>query len=473
MADNTYDWATGTGALAGSTNKVVGQSQFGQNENNGNRMQPDAYYSDLFLERKRFKSEELVFANFAQSKEIKKGLDTLNLRRYEPLKAHIVPLIEGQPPIGDRAHGKAIIAKTRQYGRFMEFTDQFEYKVADPVIEEYTMELADVANETIDMLAQAALLAEAQTFFPTSAALTLGAAVPTSKATLANVAAHKNNKHLAHPSFEDLRIIKLTMEAAKVKPINGVYIVLASPAVYFDLQSDVDDKTLARYMAYGQTNAPMVNDDIPVMYGIRVMKAHTAHTEAATSAEVTGSADPADDHAATTVQIHHTIMLGAKAYSKVTISGSGGIEWFRKALGSAGTLDPLNQRQTIGWKMSNIGFKVTDPDAVVDYMSVPSQADIVFDNFDYVTEKASEIGITDAMATAYDATVATAASVTKISGSALDGVNEASKTPMTTVTLKKVTGVDPQFAKQDAAATVKSAAKVASKDKSEAADKAA
>lgn len=384
MANYTWTGAGTPGALAGSTNTVVGASAFGQNTNNGNRMQPDAYYSDLFLERKRFKSEELVFANFAQLKEIKKGLDTLNLRRYEPLKAHIVPLVEGQPPTGDRAHGKAIIAKTRQYGRFMEFTDQFEYKVADPVIEEYTMELADVANETIDMLAQAALLAEAQEFYAGHAATAPAAA--TSKATLAALTTATD----AQPKFEDLRIIKLTMEAAKVKPINGVYVVLASPAVFFDLQADVDTSTIGRYMRHGQTNAPMVNDDIPVMYGIRVIKAHTAHSEI-----VSGK------------NIHHTIMLGAKAYSKVTISGSGGIEWFRKALGSAGTQDPLNQRQTIGWKLSNIGFKVTDPDAVVDYMSIPSQADIVFDNFDYVTETPSEMGITDAMATAKIAEIET------------------------------------------------------------------
>lgn len=135
-------------------------------------MQPDAYYSNMFLERKRFKQDELVFAGFAEQREITKGLDTLNLRQYQPLKAHIVPLVEGLAPSADRAHGKAIIAKTRQYGRFMEFTDQFEYKVADPVIEEYTMELADLANETIDMLAQAALLAEAQVFFPIASGVT-------------------------------------------------------------------------------------------------------------------------------------------------------------------------------------------------------------------------------------------------------------------------------------------------------------
>lgn len=279
-------------------------------------MQPDAYYSDMFLERKRFKAEELVFANYAETREIKKGLDTINLRRYQPLKAHIVPLVEGLPPVADRANGKAIIAKTRQYGRYMEFTDQFEYKVSDPVIEEYTMELADLANETIDMLAQAALLAEAQTFFPVASGVSTKEALSLLAAGNTATAATDASKKKAQPTFEDLRVIKLTMEAAKVKPINGVYIVLASPAVYFDLQSSIDEKTLVNYMNYGQTNAPMVNDSIPAMYGIQVKKANTAHVEAVTDSSA----------GAGKANVHHTIMLGAKAYTKVTISGSGGIE---------------------------------------------------------------------------------------------------------------------------------------------------
>lgn len=385
-----YTWTTSGNALVDGANTTVGKSEFGQNQNNGNRMQPDAYYSDMFLERKRFKADELVFANFAETREIKKGLDTINLRRYQPLKAHIVPLVEGLPPTADRANGKAIIAKTRQYGRYMEFTDQFDYKVADPVIEEYTMELADLANETIDMLAQAALLAEAQVFFPIAS----GAATKDALALLAagNTAtpATDASKKKAQPTFEDLRVIKLTMEAAKVKPINGVYIVLASPAVYFDLQSSVDEKTLVNYMNYGQTNAPMTNDSIPTMYGISVRKAHTAHVES-----VTASGDGGNK-----ANIHHTIMLGAKAYTKVTIGGSGGVEWFKQGLGSAGTLDPLHQRRTMGWKISNLGFKVTDPDAVVDYMSIPSQSDIVFGDFDYVTTAPASIGISDEMAQA-------------------------------------------------------------------------
>ncbi|MBO5434731.1 hypothetical protein J6A31_02770, partial [bacterium] len=47
--------------------------------------------------------------------------------------------------------------------------------------------------------------------------------------------------------------------------------------------------------------------------------------------------------------------------------------FIKKELGSAGTEDPLNQRQSIGWKIDSLGYKVPNPDAVVAYLSCPTQ----------------------------------------------------------------------------------------------------
>ncbi len=278
-------------------------------------MQADAFYSDIFLERKRFKGDDLVYAGYAETRSIQKGLDQINLRRYQPLKAHIVPLVEGLPPVGDRAHGKAIVAKTRQYGRFMEFTDLFEYKVADSVIEEYTMELADLANETIDMLAQAALLAEAQVFFPALSGATNKTGLVDAALTAPTTAGDKST---AIPTFDDLRVIKLTMEVAKVKTIGGTYVVLASPSVFFDLQTD---PTITNFMNYGNTNSPIATDTIPSVFGLTIKKAQTAKVESITNK--TGTDGAKKDG---TALIHHTLVLGSKAYTKVEIAGGGNVQ---------------------------------------------------------------------------------------------------------------------------------------------------
>lgn len=292
----------------------------------GARLQQESYYSNLFLERKRFKGEDLLFAGYAENRDIPKGNDRITLKRYQPLKAHTVPLVEGRKPSPDFAAGKAIVATTRAYGRYMEFTDQFDIKVADPVIEEYTTELGDVAAETIDLLAQAALLAEAQIFFPVESG-------KTAVAELVDMAAVAADRVKVQPKIEDLRLIGLYMEAAKVGKIGGTYHVLASPAVIYDLQTELFDKNL---QAFGTSQA-YANNSMPDIFGLSFKKALTARTVSTTGKTATNKA-----------VVHHTLVLGAKAFTKVEVAGNGNVQFFTKALGSAGTLDPINQRQTMG-----------------------------------------------------------------------------------------------------------------------------
>ncbi|CAJ0600746.1 unnamed protein product [Cylicocyclus nassatus] len=58
---------------------------------------------------------------------------------------------------------------------------------------------------------------------------------------------------------------------------------------------------------------------------------------------------------------------------RIGISGHTSPQFIKKELGSAGTEDPLNQRQiSIGWKLDTLGYKVVNPDAVIDYMCIPT-----------------------------------------------------------------------------------------------------
>lgn len=73
------------------------------------------------------------------------------------------------------------------------------------------------------------------------------------------------------------------------------------------------------------------------------------------------------------LNVHHSFVIGEEALFRVGIEGHTAPQFITKPLGSAGTADPLNQRQSIGWKIDSLGYKVANPDAVVDYMSIPSQ----------------------------------------------------------------------------------------------------
>lgn len=71
--------------------------------------------------------------------------------------------------------------------------------------------------------------------------------------------------------------------------------------------------------------------------------------------------------------VHHSFVLGEECLFRIGISGHTSPQFIKKELGSSGVSDPLNQRQSIGWKLDSLGYKVPNPDAVVDYMSIPSQ----------------------------------------------------------------------------------------------------
>lgn len=73
------------------------------------------------------------------------------------------------------------------------------------------------------------------------------------------------------------------------------------------------------------------------------------------------------------LNVHYSFVLGEECLFRVGVEGHTAPQFIKKELGSAGTEDPLNQRQSIGWKIDSIGYKVPNPDAVVAYVSCPSQ----------------------------------------------------------------------------------------------------
>lgn len=70
----------------------------------------------------------------------------------------------------------------------------------------------------------------------------------------------------------------------------------------------------------------------------------------------------------------NTIIVGKSALARTGLAGEGQAKMYIKALGSAGVLDPIDQRQSIGFKINSVGFCAgITPNAVVDYVNIPSQ----------------------------------------------------------------------------------------------------
>ena len=77
------------------------------------------------------------------------------------------------------------------------------------------------------------------------------------------------------------------------------------------------------------------------------------------------------------MNVHHILIVGKDALTRTGLTGEGNARMYTKAKGSAGVLDPIDQRQSIGFKINSVGFGSTRLEAIVDYLCVPAAANII------------------------------------------------------------------------------------------------
>jgi len=373
--------------------------------NHGYSIRPELFYDKQLLDTIRLDESHFVFYRLANTTPIQGNAEKLQIRRWAPLQAHTEPLAEGVPPFSDKGSMESYEIGTFSYGRYMEFTDRVDFETIDPVIAHYTQEYAIVAMETLDLLAREALTTVAQ-------------------ASYAN--AKKSFEELEigdKPSLNDLRGIALSMKKQLVKPRNGNrFHVIGTPDFYFDM---ISDPLVEKYMTINQSTKGFYEDmgPIPAMFGLEFYE--TMHIDdsgvyTTTDGEFLRTVKIGEDGTPTYVnldaatykvaaednyvrdartgqkasyipnlmkwnipadsqelKVHRVFVLGADALTRTEIAGQGNAKMYVKPLGSAGVLDPIDQRQSIGFKINSVGFGSTRPEAVVCYYCVPSQANLV------------------------------------------------------------------------------------------------
>src|SRR5574344_392790 len=130
-----------------------------------NLVRPEVFYSKQLLDTIRIDASEYKYYKLADEQPIQNKAEKLTLRRWAPLQAHTVPLVEGIPPKSDKGSVEKYEMQAYQYGRYMEFTDKVDFTVVDPVIAHYSREYSIVAIETLDLLAREELFSKAQQYF--------------------------------------------------------------------------------------------------------------------------------------------------------------------------------------------------------------------------------------------------------------------------------------------------------------------
>lgn len=76
-------------------------------------------------------------------------------------------------------------------------------------------------------------------------------------------------------------------------------------------------------------------------------------------------------------KVMKVLVLGKDALIRTGLEGRDQVKVYTKALGSAGVLDPIDQRQSIGFKIDDIGFGSARLEAITEYNCVPSTLNIV------------------------------------------------------------------------------------------------
>ncbi len=395
--------------------------------NTPNLVRPEVFYSKQLLDTIRIGSDQYVYYKLADVSPIQGKAEKLTVRRWSPLQAHTVPLTEGIPPKSDKGSVEKYEMEAQQYGRYMEFTDKVDFSIVDPVIAHYSSEYSIVAIETLDMLAREELFSKAQPFYA-------GMVKNPPTGNLFEALTVDNSK----PNMTDLRLIVLSLQRQLVKPrASGKYEVICSPEFTYDM---IEDPTVEKFMTINQTTKDLYDGSVlfpmfhmtfketliapasgtfeKVINGVatRCKRFYATHgTTPPTGYTPDQGTDydyitiPSTDTNYCTVMdgyvrdprtgqdasyipemevwtaptdwselnVHHILIVGKDALTRTGLEGEGNAKMYVKQKGSAGVLDPIDQRQSIGFKINSVGFGSTRLEAIVDYRCVPSAANLV------------------------------------------------------------------------------------------------
>ena len=289
----------------------------------------NSFYSrDLLIRVQPF----LVHNKFGMVKDIPKGnSDIIKFRRYANLSAATTPLVEGVTPAGSQLSKTDISATLNWYGDFVTLTDKLTMETEDPVRMETNEILADQAGDTLDQLGRDIINAG------TSAIWSGSGNTQTSEVAAGDVIATAD----IDTAEETLKANKARFMTSYVDPSTGISTVPLPPC-FIGICHVYTTKTL-RAMS-GWTKVELYANPSSRMEGEIGKYGNTRFIETVNAKVFTGAGTASID-------VYSTLILAKYAYGVTRMSGAA-MQNIVKPLGSGGSSDPLNQRETSGWKAS-------------------------------------------------------------------------------------------------------------------------
>jgi len=341
-----------------------------------------------------------VHHQFGQLTKIPKGrTKTITWDKMNPLPKATTPLTEGVTPKGTAINISRVTATPLQYGAYISTTDEFDFYKADPSPEILRLNeiLGDNAGETQDSLTADILSAGTNVQY---------AGGKNSRSELDETSVM---------TVEEIRKAVRTLKNNKANPIDRDFVAIVDPDVAFDLMSDSAWENVKTYSdpkdmysgeigrLYGvrfvetteakvfrgenlaQDKAELLvlkvdgkniyvsdtltSEDAAALSGRTISangftytvnsavagengEAYLACGEEVSASVTAGMRVYPGEGAANGLPVHATLIIGRDAYGVTDPKAN--LETIVKALGSAGSADPLNQRGTMGWKCHHL-----------------------------------------------------------------------------------------------------------------------
>lgn len=355
------------------------------------------FYSDYLID---LAEPELVHDQFGQKHPIpKNGGKQIEFRKYDSLPKAMTPLSEGVTPTGNKLNVSTITSEVSQYGDYIELSDVLLLTAIDNNLVHATELLASQAGRTLDTVTREVLNGGTNVLYAGGAS-GRGALVGGESS---------GNTYL---TVKDIRKAVRALKKMNAPKYNGSYWGIIHPDIEYDIMDDEDWKKPHEYVdtsniyeneigqiagvRFVESTEAKIFHAADLTAGARNLSVKTASTSSTTlavkelitaadatalagrkiligsdvaeiasaNAAAAGSATltlkAAGSYAANAViypgeggakgrDVYSTLIGGSNAYGVTEVDG-GGLKHIVKALGSAGTADPLDQRATAGWK---------------------------------------------------------------------------------------------------------------------------
>ncbi|MFX3633724.1 MAG: N4-gp56 family major capsid protein [Candidatus Pristimantibacillus sp.] len=302
-----------------------------------NQLTPEnaTFYKTAMLDRLL---PDLHYMEYGEKKPIpKRSGASASWRRLNSLAVVTTALTEGVTPDGVNLSMASVNATVKDYGNFTKISGYLDMVGIDPIITETSELMGENAAESMDGIVRDIITAGTNVVYA-------GNKLSRATVTATDVI-----------TAADILKVRTIMKRNKVREIklpdgSKGYLMFVHPDVAADLMKTKEWEDANKYVSTENLKAGILGK----LYGVYFLESVNNTIVA--------------DAGATGAEIYLNICIGKGAYGVPDVDGSGSPDIKVKAAGSAGTADPLDQFNTVGWKSTFTAVRLQEL-AIIRYES--------------------------------------------------------------------------------------------------------